>query len=290
MKKIITVLALCLPFVVSAQNAQNSIQKNTVSVTLFAAPVGDCRQQFYNQVVDNNLNIWGCALSTGIWTEASVGSVTGLTVASGKTLTVSNSLTLAGTDATTQTFPTTSATIARTDAAQTFTGIQTFSSAPVFSAASIALTTPTLTNPTITGPAPIACGATCSATVPGAVYLLNQGAGSTATLPTSSGSGSVYKFLVSVITTSAQEKILLTTVTDAIIGTAIGENAGTAKVFVGNASAYHSIQMPFAGSQPSGGFVGDSIICTDIATGTWACQIVYQAGATPTTPYSASTT
>jgi hypothetical protein len=48
-----------------------------------------------------------------------------LTLAAGKTLTASNSLTLAGTDATTHTFPTTSATIARTDAAQTFTGDQT---------------------------------------------------------------------------------------------------------------------------------------------------------------------
>jgi len=50
-----------------------------------------------------------------------------LTIANGKTLTANNSLTLAGTDATTMTFPTTSATIARTDAAQTFSGTQTFS-------------------------------------------------------------------------------------------------------------------------------------------------------------------
>lgn len=46
----------------------------------------------------------------------------------GKTLTVSNSLTLAGTDSTVMTFPTTSATIARTDAANTFTGVQTMTS------------------------------------------------------------------------------------------------------------------------------------------------------------------
>lgn len=46
-------------------------------------------------------------------------------IASGKTLTVSNSITLAGTDSTVMTFPTTSATIARTDAANTFTGTQT---------------------------------------------------------------------------------------------------------------------------------------------------------------------
>jgi hypothetical protein len=47
-----------------------------------------------------------------------------LTIADGKTITASNTLTLAGTDATTMTFPTTNATIARTDAAQSFTGNQ----------------------------------------------------------------------------------------------------------------------------------------------------------------------
>lgn len=50
-----------------------------------------------------------------------------LTLGASKTLTVSNTLTLSGTDSTVMTFPTTSATIARTDAANTFTGIQTFS-------------------------------------------------------------------------------------------------------------------------------------------------------------------
>jgi hypothetical protein len=52
-----------------------------------------------------------------------------LAVADGKTFTVNHSLTLAGTDTTTMTFPSTSATIARTDAANTFTGDQTFSNA-----------------------------------------------------------------------------------------------------------------------------------------------------------------
>jgi hypothetical protein len=55
------------------------------------------------------------------------GTVSGLTFTSGKTLAVSNILTLAGTDSTTMTFPSTSASVARTDAAQTFTGTQTFS-------------------------------------------------------------------------------------------------------------------------------------------------------------------
>jgi hypothetical protein len=57
-----------------------------------------------------------------------------LTIADGKTLTANNSIILAGTDSTTMTFPSTSAAIARTDAAQTFVGSQTFSG-PVVEAA-----------------------------------------------------------------------------------------------------------------------------------------------------------
>lgn len=65
-------------------------------------------------------SINGNTFTTGTYT---------LTGTAGKTLTFNNSLTLAGTDTTTMTFPTTSATIARTDAANTFTGIQTFNTA-----------------------------------------------------------------------------------------------------------------------------------------------------------------
>lgn len=61
-----------------------------------------------------------------------------LTIADGKTLTANNSLTLAGTDSTTMTFPLTSATIARTDAGQTFTGTQTVLAAATQDAVAIA--------------------------------------------------------------------------------------------------------------------------------------------------------
>jgi hypothetical protein len=60
-----------------------------------------------------------------------------LAVADGKTFTVNHSLTLAGTDTTTMTFPATSATIARTDAAQTFTGDQTFANGSIGSIQSL---------------------------------------------------------------------------------------------------------------------------------------------------------
>jgi hypothetical protein len=71
--------------------------------------------------------IIGAASATSVNKVAITAPATGatLTIADGKTLTVNSSVTLAGTDGTTMTFPTTSATLARTDASNTFTGHQT---------------------------------------------------------------------------------------------------------------------------------------------------------------------
>jgi hypothetical protein len=58
-----------------------------------------------------------------------------LTIAAGKTLTASNTLTFVGTDGTSMTFPSTTAVIARTDASQTFTGGITTTGAVTFGTA-----------------------------------------------------------------------------------------------------------------------------------------------------------
>lgn len=141
------------------------------------------------------------------------------------------------------------------------------------------------------GPAAKVCGAACTLTAlnSGSTTLLNLAAGSTVTLPAATGTGNIYNFVVSTTVSSNADKILAASSSDAIIGTAIGENAGTAKVFVGNAGTFHSLQMPFAGTQPSGGFAGDSYSCQDISTNVWECNGNYQAGTTPTTPYNAAT-
>lgn len=70
-----------------------------------------------------------CILTSGTTAASWNADYSGARVATGKKLTVNNTITMSGTDSTTMTFPSTSATIARTDAAQTFTGTQTFSSA-----------------------------------------------------------------------------------------------------------------------------------------------------------------
>lgn len=72
----------------------------------------------------------GVAAATSVNKIALTAPATGatITILDGKTLTVNNTITLAGTDSTTMTFPSTTATIARTDAAQTLVGTQTLSS------------------------------------------------------------------------------------------------------------------------------------------------------------------
>jgi len=69
----------------------------------------------------------GAATATSINGNTITTGTGTLTIGAGKTFTSNNTLTLAGTDGTTMTFPTSTATIARTDAAQTFSGTQTFS-------------------------------------------------------------------------------------------------------------------------------------------------------------------
>lgn len=148
----------------SMVNAQNTVMRTPVSVWLTAAPLGDCRQQYYQLAVDNSTQLsYLCNESSGAWTAASLAA--GLSITAGKTLTATNTLTLSGTDGTVETFPTTSATIARTDAAQTFTGVQTLSSAPVLSTGTIT-NTGTETLPSLTGTIPVMinCGPTTGTT------------------------------------------------------------------------------------------------------------------------------
>lgn len=78
-------------------------------------------------------------ICTDISTAAGVWDVDylGIAVATGKKVVQNNSLTYQGTDGTTMTFPSTSATIARTDVGQTFMGSQTVGTSPVFDAHTI---------------------------------------------------------------------------------------------------------------------------------------------------------
>jgi len=110
-----------------------------------------------------------CILASGTNAASWNASYFGDVVTSGKKLNISNSITLAGTDATTMTFPSTSATIARTDAANTFTGVQTMTS-PSF-AGTIAGTPTWASNQAIT----LSTAAQPNVTSLGALSSLNIG-------------------------------------------------------------------------------------------------------------------
>ena len=109
------------------------------------------------------------ALTGKTYNGLTVTTTTGtLTVASGKTLTASNSLTLAGTDGRTMTFPSTNATIARTDAAQTFTGVQTMTSPAI----TTSITTPSSTFDFVTGATTVNIGSTTPGSIVDVGYNL----------------------------------------------------------------------------------------------------------------------
>lgn len=81
-----------------------------------------------------------CILASGTSAASWNAGYVAANVATGKVGTISNTITFAGTDGTTMTFPATNATIARTDAANTFSGTQTFNGTVALGTQSITMT------------------------------------------------------------------------------------------------------------------------------------------------------
>jgi hypothetical protein len=118
----------------ATQAASGDVQIKVTYVVSFGPALNSAAGGFQIQSpINNEINpiISGATISNSTITTSTYNGNTWtagtgiLTIAALKTLTASNTLTLAGTDGTTMTFPTTSATLARTDAANTFTGTQT---------------------------------------------------------------------------------------------------------------------------------------------------------------------
>lgn len=156
----------------------------------------------------------GVSTALGNAVNATGGLITFATFApaSGKTLTVSHTLTLAGTDGTTMTFPSTSATLARTDAGNTFTSNQTFTGSIVLNGA---------TSGTVTLGVPAAAGTT------------------TFTLPGSNGSAN-YALTTNGSGVTSWSQISLTA---GITGTLPVTNGGT-----GTSTAFTTGSIVFAGA------------------------------------------
>lgn len=81
--------------------------------------------------------VFTCILTSGTGVASWSVNTIPIIVVSGKFPSFNNSIAFGGTDSTTMTFPSTNATIARIDAANTFTGVQTLSSQPVLSSLTV---------------------------------------------------------------------------------------------------------------------------------------------------------
>ncbi len=147
-----------------------------------------------------------------------------LTIANNKTVTVNNSLTLSGTDSTTMTFPTTTATIARTDAAQTFTGAQTFNTAIVVGSGGTGVATTTAYA--------VLCGGTTST---GALQSVS-GVGTTGQILTSNGAGALPTWQASGATTTYPSSVISRSSTDFLFysddTTLATKNAGSSSIYL----------------------------------------------------------
>ena len=214
--------------------------------------------------------------STGIYTAKgfagklnglTVTSSTGtLTIAAGKTLTQNFSGTYAGTDGTTMTFPATNATLARTDAAQTFTGTQTFGSTIVGSINGNAATV--TTNANLTGPITSVGNATAVAnqTGTGSTFVMSASPTITGTLTatltgTATGLAGTPNISVGTVTASTGAFTTLSASGNATVGTLStisgteGLPATTGTAFVGSfrvRTAFNSPILDFGNVNSSG--------------------------------------
>jgi hypothetical protein len=135
MLRALLAVALALSISAQAQIVNRPVAANSIANPGTSTPAVCAVGMLYfksNSTAGQNLHLCTAA---NTWTQLSGGNLSnpvtpgqgGSGVANSKNLTWSNSLTFAGTDSTTMTFPTTSATIARTDAGNTFTGNQVIS-------------------------------------------------------------------------------------------------------------------------------------------------------------------
>jgi len=148
----------------TANTAPLKFNSGTLLATAEAGGVEFLTDKFYGTITTGAARKTFAFLESPVFTTPSLGVATAtsingntfttgtytLTGQAGKTLTFNGSITLTGTDAQTYTFPTTTATLARTDAANTFTGAST--------ASAWVLTSPTITtkiSPTTDDGAPL---------------------------------------------------------------------------------------------------------------------------------------
>ena len=123
----------------------------------------------------------------------------------------------------------------------------------------------------------------------GRIILLDTAAGSTVTLPASTGGGDTYRFVVSVLATSNNHIVKVANTTDIIQGAiTFADTDGTAAVngFIANGTSFDTITL----NRSTTGSVtlGENFTLTDYASGKWLVSGWLSNTGTPATPFTAT--
>lgn len=120
----------------------------------------------------------------------------------------------------------------------------------------------------------------------GTVLTVNRAAGSTLTLPASSGDGSSFEIIVGTTVTSNSLIVKVANATDVMTGTAInGQDSADTAVLWETASTSDTITM---NGTTTGGIKGDRILLKDVSSGLWFVSVIGSATGTEATPFSAT--
>lgn len=136
----------------------------------------------------------------------------------------------------------------------------------------------------------VAAGATLAVTEAahdGKTILLDTAAGSICTLPTSSGSGAVYRFMVSVLATSNSHIVKVANATDVLVGSVWISDTDTAGTTTAFSTASTSDTITLNRSTTGSVTKGEWIEVQDIAAGFFAVRGFLSCTGSGATPFSA---
>lgn len=151
--------------------------------------------------------------------------------------------------------------------------------------------TPTVTAPTITNPiiqtAMIAGGAALTITAAahaGRTMAFDTASGTTFTLPAATGTGNIYRFLVTVSETTNQHRIDVVG-NDSMLGNGSAPDTDASDVWVHFAAAADTDRIDM--TQETGfGAIGTSILLIDMLTDEWFVEMYGDGDITVTTPFA----
>ena len=144
---------------------------------------------------------------------------------------------------------------------------------------------------TFRGAVPVAGGSTLTLTAAshaGKTIKLDTLAGTVVTLPAATGTGDIYKFLVSVLATSNSHIVKVASAADIIQGTVLVVDTDTAGTVTGFATASDSDTITLNRSTTGSAMRGEWLEIQDIASGVFVVTGVLANTGNGATPFSAA--